>query len=60
MRRSSSNHTERESRNSNLLTKARERQKFCLHASTLQIDAVGINVEAPLPQWWQELEEELG
>jgi 23S rRNA-/tRNA-specific pseudouridylate synthase len=42
-----------------LLTLARVAQKFCLHASTLKIDAAGIDAEAPLPEWWQQLEEEL-
>jgi 23S rRNA-/tRNA-specific pseudouridylate synthase len=42
-----------------LLTEARLAQKFCLHASTLKIDAVGIDAEAPLPGWWQQLEEKL-
>lgn len=45
-------------RSSKLLTKAREDQKFCLHASTLTIDAVGIDIQAPLPEWWQDLEDE--
>jgi len=42
-----------------LLNEARLAQKFCLHASTLKIDAAGIDAEAPLPEWWQQLEEEL-
>eukprot|EP00533_Pseudo-nitzschia_delicatissima_P002262 CAMPEP_0116103842 /NCGR_PEP_ID=MMETSP0327-20121206/14114_1 /TAXON_ID=44447 /ORGANISM="Pseudo-nitzschia delicatissima, Strain B596" /LENGTH=492 /DNA_ID=CAMNT_0003596007 /DNA_START=74 /DNA_END=1552 /DNA_ORIENTATION=- len=56
---SSSDNKSGESRSRKLLTKAREDQKFCLHASTLTIDAVGIDVRAPLPEWWQQLEEEL-
>jgi len=48
---------ERESRS--LLIQARASQKFCLHASTLRIDALGIDAEDPLPEWWQQLEKEL-
>ena len=48
---------ERESRS--LLVQARASQKFCLHASTLRIDALGIDAEAPLPKWWKRLEKEL-
>ena len=39
-----------------LLNDAREGQTFCLHASSLTIDAVGIDAHAPLPEWWQQLE----
>ena len=39
-----------------LLNKAREDQKFCLHASSLAIEAIGIDAVAPLPVWWQEIE----
>jgi len=43
-----------------LLLEARDRQRFCLHASTLVIPEAGIDVEDPLPEWWQRLEERLG
>ena len=39
-----------------LLNEARDDQKFCLHASSLTIEAIGIDVRAPLPEWWQEIE----
>ncbi len=39
-----------------LLNEAREDQKFCLHASSLTIEAIGIDVRAPLPEWWLEIE----
>jgi len=42
-----------------LLRQARSSQKFFLHADSLRIDAVNIDVQAPLPDWWQQLEEEL-
>jgi 23S rRNA-/tRNA-specific pseudouridylate synthase len=44
---------------SGLLKRERTAQRFCLHASTLRIDALGIDAKAPLPEWWNELEEEL-
>jgi len=47
------------SSSSTLLRQARVDQKFCLHASSLKIDKVGIDVQAQLPEWWQQLEEEL-
>ena len=34
-------------------------KRFCLHADTLSIADYGINIQAPLPEWWKQLEEEL-
>ena len=34
-------------------------KRFCLHADTLSIDGFGFNVKAPLPDWWNQLENEL-
>ena len=36
-----------------------ENERFFLHASSLRIPKLGIEVEAPLPLWWQEVEKEL-
>lgn len=36
-----------------------EQEKFALHADKLSIPTWNINVKAPLPRWWQELESEL-
>jgi 23S rRNA pseudouridine955/2504/2580 synthase len=44
---------------SSSLRKLRAAKRFCLHADRLSIPEQGIDVEAPLPEWWQELEEDL-
>ena len=36
-----------------------ENERFFLHASSLRIPKLGIEVEAPLPLWWQEVEKDL-
>jgi 23S rRNA-/tRNA-specific pseudouridylate synthase len=36
-----------------------ETERFFLHASSLRIPSLGIDVEAPLPLWWQKVEKEL-
>ena len=36
-----------------------ENERFFLHASSLHIPKLGIEVEAPLPLWWQEVEKKL-
>lgn len=36
-----------------------ENERFFLHASSLRISKLGIEVKAPLPMWWQEVEKEL-
>ena len=41
------------------LAEHRAVQRFCLHADSLTIGGVGIQVKAPLPMWWQALEKEL-
>mmetsp|Transcript_11297 Transcript_11297/g.16596 ORF Transcript_11297/g.16596 Transcript_11297/m.16596 type:complete len:476 (+) Transcript_11297:12-1439(+) len=40
-----------------LCRKIKAQKKFCLHANSLAIPDYGIDVEAPLPEWWQELEQ---
>lgn len=34
-------------------------KRFCLHANFLEIPEEGIEVQASLPDWWQQLEQEL-
>ena len=53
---STTNEKKDESKARILFNKAREDQKFCLHASSLAIEDVGIDAVAPLPVWWQEIE----
>jgi 23S rRNA-/tRNA-specific pseudouridylate synthase len=36
-----------------------QQERFFLHAATLTIEELGISVDAPLPQWWVELIEQL-
>ena len=36
-----------------------DKERFFLHAASLRIPKLGIDVEAPLPSWWQEVEKEL-
>ena len=36
-----------------------QHERFFLHAATLTIEELGISVDAPLPQWWVELIEQL-
>ena len=40
-------------------TRKDENERFFLHASSLRIPKLGIDVEAPLPLWWQEVEKKL-
>lgn len=40
-----------------VLPQHRAKQRFCLHASTLQIPQFGIDAKAPIPGWWLELED---
>ena len=46
--------TKRESSNS-ILPKLHSQKRFCLHAQTLSIPDFGIDVEAPTPEWWQDV-----
>jgi 23S rRNA-/tRNA-specific pseudouridylate synthase len=41
------------------LSKNRAQQRFCLHADTLMIPEFGIDCQAPVPDWWLELEQDL-
>ena len=36
-----------------------DKERFFLHAASLRIPKLGIDVEAPLPSWWQDVEKEL-
>lgn len=38
-----------------ILHRLRAEQKFCLHAASLVIPDFGIDVQAPIPDWWQEV-----
>ena len=42
-----------------LLSTLKKEKKFCLHADTLSIAKYDVNVQAPLPQWWKQLEADL-
>lgn len=33
------------------------KKRFCLHADTLSIPEIGIHAKAPVPEWWQDIEE---
>jgi 23S rRNA-/tRNA-specific pseudouridylate synthase len=44
---------------STVLANHRSEQKFCLHADSLDINRIGIQARAPLPEWWKSLEKEL-
>ena len=41
------------------LRKLRAAKKFCLHADRLAVPEEGIDARAPLPDWWQQLENEI-
>ena len=38
-----------------ILHRLRAEWKFCLHAESLVIPEFGINAQAPIPDWWQEI-----
>ena len=40
---------------SNAMKEARAHKKFFLHADTVSLPMMGVNVEASVPHWWGEI-----
>jgi 23S rRNA-/tRNA-specific pseudouridylate synthase len=45
--------------NSTVLKECRAQHKFCLHADTLSIPNLNISVQAPTPEWWDRVVDDI-